>query len=64
MRIIKNILNCDHNTSKHSQVRLVSSLVTWEEEVVAVLRGDGRLKSAIEDFDSQSDVARDVLAKL
>ena len=64
MRIIKNILNCDHNTSKHFQVRLVSSLVTWEEELVAVLRGDGRLKSAIEDFDSQSDVALGVLAKL
>ena len=64
MRYIENILVCDYNLSKHSQVRLVSSLVTWEEEAVAVLRGDGRLKSAIEDFDSQSDVARDVLAKL
>ena len=64
VRIIENILNCDHNLSKHSQVRLVSSLVTWEEEAVAVLRGDGRLKSAIEDFDSQSDVALGVLAKL
>ena len=49
---------------KSNIVRLVSSLVTWEEEEVAVLRGDGQLKSAIQQFDSQSDVALEVLAKL
>ena len=49
---------------KSNIVRLVSSLVTWEEEVVALLRGDGQLKNAIQQFDSQSDVALGVLAKL
>jgi len=49
---------------KSNIVRLVSSLVNWEEDVVAVLRGDGELKTAIQQFDSQSDVALGVLARL
>ena len=49
---------------KSNIVRLVSSLVTWGEDEVAVLRGDGQLKTAIQQFDSQSDVALEVLAKL
>ena len=49
---------------KSNILRLVSSLVNWEEDMVAVLRGDGELKTAIQQFDSQSDVALGVLARL